>query len=163
MKQIIRVSAIVTFLILSSLSMSAQTAVPKIDANNARVAETLIFELQAKVKQLTEDNATLRIKVSSLTMGMLQQQAQPILEDRAKAIKEIEGLHPGTHWDEAQGRLVTIPQTPAPAQIPAVTGDKKGVAPATAQSIDRKNAQQPSGTVITPTSNPNGPPVHPMK
>lgn len=86
----------------------------------------------AKFSQLEEENAKLKITNSTLKMQMLNQSAQPIVEERQQSIHKLEELHPGMVWDDHTGTMVaksvSAPRPSAPnppTQKPASTPDIK--------------------------------------
>jgi hypothetical protein len=66
------------------------------------------------IDELRQLIATLRIENANLKMSLLQQQANPIIQDKQMAIKDLEAANPGMRWDDQQGKLVAIPAPPPP-------------------------------------------------
>jgi NAD(P)-dependent dehydrogenase (short-subunit alcohol dehydrogenase family) len=75
-------------------------------------------EAKAEIKQMTEALAEAKLALYTARMNVVQCQANPILSDRQNAIKEIEALHPGKHWDDRIGALVDTPPAPPVPQAP---------------------------------------------
>lgn len=95
----------------------------------ALVAFMLFAPLMARAKTTPakDDAATLselekaKLENCNLKLQMLQNQAEPILAERAQVIKAIEEAHPGYHWNSQTGRLEKIapPNAGAGAAPPA--------------------------------------------
>lgn len=130
-----------TLILLSAITAAAQQT-PPVNAptvTNPAASPTTLDQSNATIKSLKNENATLRIQISNLQMSLVQSEGRNVTEGRKTAIKELEGLNPGMHWDEARGGLLPnqAPATaktsssPAAAPKPAVPSAKPAV-PATA-------------------------------
>lgn len=73
-------------------------------------------EMKSEVTTLKEENSKLKeqlamkdIEIANLKIAVLQNQANPIASDRAKAISVLQAAHPDQYWSERAGALIKIP------------------------------------------------------